>query len=362
MSEGFFKANATYLFRTAVDFLFRRRLPGLILVRIGGTLLLAVLLGFAVKATILTDDGAVNFIFTTEGTPNWLVIGVFIIAGILIGTGIIWTSRNLHLENRKRVIVTELRGLRDIAGRPLIDAVPNRLTGRREQLLIDLRQGQDGKLSEPNAALRAVVSLPNDIASRERGLDRSDITHVVGGLAPVPFSFLVGLLIDDEETVMLMDWNRHIQEWCELDAPDDGKRFVISGLDALPNPISEVALAVSVSYAIDIAGVKQKLPSIPLVEMKLEDGSPDAHWSEIKQAALGKQFLETMIGLGNCSVQTVHLFLAAPNSLVLRLGRLYDKRNLPTLIAYQYDRQESPPYPWGIRMPVEGAPDAGVIS
>ncbi|MBT1516371.1 hypothetical protein KIP88_38625 [Bradyrhizobium sp. SRL28] len=37
-----------------------------------------------------------------------------------------------------------------------------------------------------------------------------------------------------------------------------------------------------------------------------------------------------------------------------RFGCLYDKRNLPELIVYQYQREANPPYPWGILMPVSG--------
>ena len=344
-----------------MDYLFRRKLPGLWLLHLAGLLFLGLLAGFVLNFSIPTSSGPISFSFSTDGTPNWLYIGVFAVAAVLSLVGLIWTGRELREQSRKRVIAIEIRGLRDTSGEPLAAAVPRRLAGRREQLLVDLRQGQDGKIIEPKSALRHLLSLPDNIKTREAGMDRSDITFVLAGLAPVPYNFLAGVLTDDEGSVTLMDWNRHTQNWAELAASDDGKRFKTEGVDALVAGQAEITLAVSVSYGADLAGVAQKFPTLPLVKMTLEDGTPDAHWSEEKQAALGQQFLETIVALSNKGVRQIHLVLAAPNSIVLRFGRLYDKRLLPALIVYQYEREETPPYPWGIRMPVENAPDAEIV-
>ena len=61
-------------------------------------------------------------------------------------------------------------------------------------------------------------------------------------------------------------------------------------------------------------------------------------------------------------VERIHLFLAAPSSVALRFGRLYDKRNLPPLNVYQYKRQEADqnPYIWSISMPVAGLAEAAI--
>ena len=45
---------------------------------------------------------------------------------------------------------------------------------------------------------------------------------------------------------------------------------------------------------------------------------------------------------------------SAQNSVVFRFGRLYDKRNLPEIAVYQYQREEDPPHLWGVLMPVAG--------
>ena len=241
-----------------MDYTFKRRL-GLILISLGVALLLAAAaIGFAVGISIPTADGDFKLNVSTGDTPSevlWVTGGL---AVLLIVAGLWFLVLDRRDQSRKKVIVIETRGLRDTSGTPLLDAVPSSLTGRRISLLINLRQGQDGRISEPEEALRRIRNLPYDIANHEGGVDRTDVQFVLGGLAPVPFSFLVGVLVDDESAVTLMDWNRHHDRWSELNEPDDGRRFTIAGLDAVPPSCAEVVMAVSVSYGADLAGIAAK--------------------------------------------------------------------------------------------------------
>ena len=86
--------------------------------------------------------------------------------------------------------------------------------------------------------------------------------------------------------------------------------------------------------------------------MDLEGRSSNSHWSSKKQSALADQFFETAKKLSACGVRHIHLVLAAPNSVVFNFGRRYDKRNLPEITVYQFERSQSVKYPWGVRMPV----------
>ncbi len=346
-----------YVARSWADWTFRQRKPGIILVNCAVALLALLLAGVVFKAD--TKWGRVSFSTAAE-TPNWLLIAAFAVVVILLLVGLYLTLQDVRTMNRKRVFVVELRGLRDMSGCPLAKEVSSRIVGRREQVLVNLRQGQDGAITNPQAALRKVMALPTDLASREAGHDRDDFTYVFGGLASVPLTLLAGVLTDDECAVTLMDWNRHRNCWSELNESDDGKRFVETGLNAVSAGAAEVVMAVTVSYQVDLNRVAQKVPGMPLVELRLDGAGTDAHWSEVKQIALGKQFLDTLIDLQNRGVATVHLFLAAPSSMVLRLGRLYDIRNLPALIVYQFE-PNGPPFPWGVKMPVQGNPDAQIV-
>lgn len=300
------------------------------------------------------------------GTPECIVYAIAILGISLMLVGAImvgyqYRTNQLHLS-RKKVIVIETRGLRDTSGTPLIEAVPRYQKGRRDPLLIDFRQRiQDGLIDKPVAAVERISSLPREIEQRVDGIDRRDVSYVYGGLAPVPLTFLTGVLFDDEGKVTILDWDRHAESWRMLDERDDGRRFTIVGVDEIPAGSVEVALVVSVSYRIDVGTVREKIGDIPLIEMVLDGGQPDSHWSEEKQQALGKQFFNTVHTLKNVNVRRIHLFLAAQNSVVFRFGKLYDKRNFPEVSVYQYQPASRPPYPWAVRMPVDGASKADVI-
>ena len=125
---------------------------------------------------------------------------------------------------------------------------------------------------------------------------------------------------------------------------------------------NEAALAVSVSYRVIADDVRTRVGDTPIVELKLNSGSPDCHWSDQKQRALGQQFLNAAIDLSNRGVKRIHLFLAAQNSIAFRFGRLYDKRNLPEAVVYQYQKGIFQPYPWGVLMPVCGVERPAIIS
>ncbi len=310
----------------------------------------------------------VEFSFNNAGgTPAVIVYIAVGIAILLTVIGLGWAIADYRAEQRRiarrKVVVIEARGLRDSGGSPLINAIPAKLKGRQEHILLDLRQRiKDGEIITPDVALKDLSSLPIEIRRRENGLDRRDLTLVYGGLTPVPFTFLTGVLLDDEGKVLIFDWDRHTEAWKELCDADDGKRFLIPDLtNVIPDGSKEVALAVSVSYHVILEDVKKKFVDMPVVELILDGGSPDCHWSEEKQRALGQQFLNVVIALNNLGIKYIHLFLAAQNSVVFRLGRLYDKRNLPKVTVYQYQRNATKPYPWGVLMPVCGVDQPAIV-
>ena len=250
------------------------------------------------------------------------------------------------------VLGAEILGLRDATAPPLAEAIPKSFLGTRMPVVVDLRQNIfDGELSDPDRALTELAMLPARIKAQCQGRDRRDVRVVAGGLAPVPFLFLAGVLLDDESEVSLLDWDRHLGEWRRLDALGSGERLE-TALALGDSEVDEVALCVSVSYRVNLGAVSSL--GLPMVHLELPAQGAAQHWSELDQRAWGEQFLELAMALEARGVARIHLFLAAPGSVVLRMGRLYDKRNLPALRVYQYRRSADPksPYPSAIEMPV----------
>lgn len=356
-----FSNFAEYVGRLWADYTFRRRSVGMALVTAGLGFIAILVAGLAINLVVPTSRGVIRFTFSNDaGLGSELTYGLVALGLALVGFGVSRLLKEWRLSDRQRVVAIELRGLRDWTGAPLIDAVPQSFQGRREEICIDVRQGViDGEVFSPEVAFARLHALRPRIETIENGADRRDITYVAGGLGPVPFTFLLGVLVDDESHVTIMDWHRDRLVWCELTEPDDGKRFAITGVnDALG--AAAVAIAISSSFSVETDAVRAKLSGIPIVRLDLEGRSTTSHWSGAKQAALAAQFREMVLELANAGTKQIHLFFAGPASLVLRFGMTYDKRNLPAVTVYQFDQSAVPPFPWAVEMPVAGKAAATV--
>ncbi|MGT2434058.1 SAVED domain-containing protein (plasmid) [Cupriavidus basilensis] len=125
--------------------------------------------------------------------------------------------------------------------------------------------------------------------------------------------------------------------------------------EAVSPSSDEVVLAVSVSYPVDcVAAAATFGGTVPIVHLRSEEMLADRYWSLEKQQAIVVAFRDTVQRLMAQGVRRIHLVLAAPSSLCIRMGMAYDRRLMPELVVYQYERTVQPPYPWGIRMPTHG--------
>jgi hypothetical protein len=219
---------------SAINWIFRRRSRGLVLVRTGGLILTLLLAGFVFSVSIPTPNGSAALTFDTNATtPATITYGAFLLACALIASGLAMERADFKRLARKKVIVIEARGLRASPGTPLAAAVPDSVEGARDQLLLNLVQS-DGDILSPGRVLDKIVSLPADLERRMQGLDREDLAVFYGGIAPVPFTFLTGVLLDDEAPITLMDWDRGLSAWRMLDAVSDSSGMALTRLLTMP--------------------------------------------------------------------------------------------------------------------------------
>lgn len=338
-----------------VEWIFRKRNVGVaITAACCSVLVVIVSANISVEASgILGVVGTFKF-STGEGTPGLAQIAIawVMLAGAIVGLGL--TVHSYRKESReadiKRVVVVELRGLVDTSDHPLIEAVPKRLTGRKVDASVDVRQLLTGPSPNVPEALLELRHIQRNVRQVRGDTARAHVQVVAGGIMPVPLLFYSGVLLDDEGHVVLMDWERTGKCWKQLADPDDGTRFEISGIETA-QASKEVVLAVSASYLADFSGIESTFPGLPVVHLQRQDLSVNSIWSDDTQAQLTQQFLQTLGALANDGVELVHLILAAPASLSIRFGMAYDVRNMPTLRCYQWNRGQVPPYEWSVEMP-----------
>lgn len=262
-------------------------------------------------------------------------------------------------NSRKCTIVIEGRGLRDDDGDSLDAFIGQAIDHQMIPIKLDLRNRLDGMIIEPERTVDKVEILPQLLQQHKDGFKPEDLTVIYGGLTSVPYTFLTGTLIDDEGSIVVYDWDRKRESWRELDQQDDLKSFVYTEIDDLSG-VNDVVLAISFSYPVDLESIRKTF-SIPLATLELDGRSSDAHWSNEKQVRLAQDFFEIVKNFSANGINRIHLVLAAPNSVVFNFGRRYDKRNLPELVVYQYERGGDIPYPWGILQPVSGIGKPEVI-
>lgn len=338
-----------YSIKTAVDWIFRVKTFPSILIK-SGLLLITLSVGGWIKFRIETSF--LTFNFSDADTPEiilWLGL-LSLVIGLALGM-----KNYLYEINHKKTIVIEQRGLKFAPDTRLKEATCKKQMGKIEDIDCDIRQRMDnGIIQDPEAALQYINNIPIDLLTKSNNTNSENLKIIYGGLMAVPFTFLTGMLLDDEsDKIEVMDWDRHAKIWRELDANDDQERFTITGLDNLQNS-KEAILAVSASYTVDFNSVKATLGSLPIVHLELPTGGSECHWSKQKQVQLCKAFSDTLMKLKSSGLTQLHLFIAAPNSLCFNLGRHYDTRIFPDAKIYQYEQSLAPPFPWSIELPTHG--------
>ncbi|HEJ8043619.1 TPA: SAVED domain-containing protein [Serratia marcescens] len=291
----------------------------------------------------------------------------FVAALIILG-GFIWllvdAYREAKITVRKKVVVIEGRALRKVATTPLYKMVPRYFNGKIDALTLDMTQRmRDGVITGPEDAFDDNIStLASNIATRIDGIDHQDLTLVYGGQLPVPFTFYIGAILDDNGPVSVFDWDRAQEAWRLIDNNVDDDRADFTLMESLvTSAAKDVVLAVSVSYQADIAAIRQTFPAYPLSHLSLDATTFGNHWPLPKQARLALQFIEQVKMLTACGAERIHVILAASSSIALNFGRRYDNRNLAQLIVYQYEKEQQPVYPWGVVMPTQGQRRGAVI-
>lgn len=329
-----------------------RRSPWVILLNTG-----VAVLGLVLGLTILVSIG-VNLPWLTikakaesAQVPDWITATIIVVALLLIIAGacglFLDFFKSHKSELRKRVLGVQLLGLTDAVQTPLIEAIPAKINGQRKAIMVDIREPLKG-----GHRLKEAVDEVNRIGSRLRGevtgLAVEDFTIFAGGLAPVPILFQFGNMLDDESRIHWMDWLRDEKRWIEL---NEGK-----SISAWPEPDvtnlspGEVVLAIPVSYPITDSVIEQAFPGTPVLRWAPQERALGAVIDEESTRAICNEFRNLLIKIFEQGISHVHLVMAAPSALSIRLGNSYDARNMLPVTVYQFEQTNQNPYPWGIRI------------
>ncbi|WDE02377.1 SAVED domain-containing protein [Thalassomonas actiniarum] len=350
------KKAISYFIEKAADWFFRKRSPALIVLRVGGSILLATLVGSWALTLVYKDaERSLELGYQSSSTAQlFFTIGFFVgIATIVWGA--VWEYQRYRDESKrnakKKTIVIEQRGLVDTSDSPLGEYVKRNCSWLVDTIVNDIRERIiDNVITRPDLALTKVSNLKISIAEKTSQSAASDITIAYGGVFPVPFSFYTGYLLDDESQITVYDWDRDKTDWRRLDGSDDEEKFMVERPSITGK---SVVLAISVSYPVDRQAISSVFTNLPIHYLSLPSLDRNNHWSKEKQDRLSGEFFEYCKMLLGQGVEQIHLILASQNSIAFRFGQAYDKRNLPSISVYQYERQKPVRYPWCLKIPHE---------
>ncbi|MBI6949355.1 SAVED domain-containing protein [Pseudomonas koreensis] len=346
-----------------IDWIVRPRSAGIILIT-KGTLLIALCAagGFVGKLFFSSGNTIITAQYDSAGGALSLLTYLVAAVGVLMVVSGVYIHFNEQLSaRRKKILVIEQRGLFPV-DTPLSSSLPPSMKGTVEAVKIDVREGvKDGKIIFPEIALQKVVAGIGDFKRRIESQDTSDIEAVYGGLMAVPLTFLTGCLLDDESSISVFDWDRLAPgRWRKIEnGNDDGQR--LQTVQSIITNGDEAVLALSISYEVDLPAIEAAFENIPIMHLRMTSISSSAHWSIEKQAAISQQFFDAVKLLDSLGVKTINLIIAAPNSVVFNLGRIYDRRNLPNAVVHQYEKTEKPAYPWGVNLPAHGVDVSSIV-
>lgn len=358
------KKSISYFIERAADWLFRRRSSALIVFRTGAALLTITLVGsWAVSFSY--SDAARTLVFGYQSSSTTqIILNIGFVVGIWVtALGAVWEYQRYRDErkrnDKKKTVVIEQRGLVDTSDSPLFEFIKNKCAWQVDSIVQDIRERvTENVISRPDLALAKVNNFKVSLAEKTAQSAASDISIGYGGVFPVPFTFYTGYLLDDESRITLYDWDRDVSDWRVLDEDDDGEKFKVEQ----PSECGKsVVLAVSVSYPVDRQSIDSIFTGLPVHYLSLPTLDRNNHWSKVKQDRLSGEFLEyckKLLGLG---VEHIHLVIASQNSIAFRFGQSYDKRNLPSVSVYQYERHQAFRYPWSIQIPHEDGKNVEVV-
>jgi hypothetical protein len=331
------------------------RSPGAILITTGLVLVaIATGLNFAGKLGIslswLTIELSANspeisdLINCVIGAPGLLLI--------IFGAFLLWKTalNGIKVADRKRILGVQLIGLNDGIQTPLVEAIPPEFIGQRRAIMIDVREQLKGAF-RIQEALDEINRVGSRLSSEVTGMAVEDYLIFGGGLAPVPLLFQFGNILDDESHLHWMDWQRDNRKWVQSSQGTSIPAWLAPDLSTTKT--GEIVLAIAVSYPITGEVLARAFPEIPVLYWGPKERLLGTIIGDDSSKIICEEFRNLLIALAEKGTSRIHMVLAAPAALVMRLGSSYDARNMLPLTIYQFEQGNSNPYPWGVNIKVE---------
>ncbi len=209
----------------------------------------------------------------------------------------------------------------------------------------------NGRLSNPAEALQLQYDLSQRLNDFTNIYPQAHIAYF--GLAHIPLTFHVGYQIN-RRTIKVLATDRQADEWITLSKIGTGPKLYLQEAPKAPsNDMGDVIIKMSISYIVrseqiqDI--VKQPLASFHL---SLTNPKPDIVMSEKQLDKYARAFHKLLVDINTRfpNTQRIHLFMAAPPTVVFKCGQQVSKTIDPDILVYNFSNKDRPNYGWAINI------------
>lgn len=320
-----------------------------------GLFILALLLStnYAVKIGVYLTWLHVGATASTQSTSPVWEFAFFGLAMLLIVSGATWLFQCAHRQNkreaeendRKVVLCVQFDAYNEVIPALLTAAVPTEIKGKRIPILIQKRDALVGGHGIQDVA-DEVMHIKKSLLQHAGGRDLNDITVCAGGIAPVPFLFMLGNVLEDDRPVNWAEWERNSGRWLWSKDGTSVPAWDIPTLDAIQT--SEVVLRSGITYPIAAGDVSRAFPNHDVVVWEPTEKLFQIVLDEACCIVICNEFKKLLCQLNSKGVKRVHFLLACSTALTMRLGSVLDPRNMPDVIVYQYEKSSDLLYTWGL--------------
>jgi hypothetical protein len=184
----------------------------------------------------------------------------------------------------------------------------------------------------------ARVRLADELTQQFRAVQhRGGSAHLsIFAMGPIPLLIDLGHRLDEKTAATVFNRVRRPQGW---KWPRDGRRitrFEVSE-PGQPRRSAEAALAVSVSSAVQIEGIRAITgPRMQLFSVTWSNPSLDCVRSPAELQEFSEAIRDVFERMHRANVTRVHLFAAVPVAAAVELGRVLQKKIHPVVVLYNY--------------------------
>ncbi|OIO82219.1 MAG: hypothetical protein AUJ88_02585 [Gallionellaceae bacterium CG1_02_56_997] len=290
-----------------------------------------------------------------------------LVASVLILTGASWMLRTEHQQrkreeeesDRKVVLAVQIEGYSNVIQSPVTSSVPPEIKGKRIPIMINVRDALlDGHRLQD--AADDVTNIERTVHQHGVSHNSADINICAGGLAPVPFLFMLGNILEDHRPIHWAEWDRKGSRWTWSNEGVAVQTWGLPNLGTFAD--DEIVLKSGITYGIADKEIAQAFPGLSVIKWEPAKTIFEVILDEHSCLDICEEFKTLMRQLKGQGVKRVHFLLACSTALTMRLGSVLDPRNMPEVIVYQYEKNSNLIYTWGLGVKVhEGRKSAIVI-